>query len=154
MLERFITDGGILLQQSCTTWEDAIDRGAAPLLAADIIEPSYVEAIKVNHRAMPYMVIAPGIMLAHARPECGAHAVGITLMTLSPPIPFGSEQNDPVSLVISLATPDDKSHVQMLEALTDFLMNDAARERFLAAKTADEARAVLTNAGTAAGAYV
>lgn len=149
MLERFVKDNGILLQETCATWEAAIDRGAAPLLAADIIEPSYVEAIKTNHRAMPYMVIAPGIMLAHARPECGAHAVGITLMTLSPPIPFGSEQNDPVGLVISLATPDDKSHVQMLEALTDFLMDNSARERFLSARTADEARAALAAADTA-----
>ncbi len=146
MLQEYVGEGSILLHQSCKDWEEAVTRGCAPLIKARLADPSYAEAIKANHRAMPYMVIAPGIMLAHARPECGAHGVGLTLMTLAHPLPFGSEENDPVSLVITLATPDDKSHVKMLEALTDFLMNGAAREKFLAAKTVHEALAALGEA--------
>lgn len=143
MLDKFVTPEDVMLQESCKDWEDAIDRGTAPLLQRKIIEPSYVEAIKNNHRQMPYMVIAPGIMLAHARPEAGAHAVGITLMTLAEPVEFGNELNDPVKFVITLATPDNKSHVKLLEALTAFLMNPELLEKFLSAKTADEAIGVL-----------
>ncbi len=146
MLEQFLEKGDILLGEKCKDWEEAISRGCEPLLARQIIVPSYRDAIMENHRSMPYMVIAPGIMLAHARPECGARGLGITLMTLSPPIPFGSETNDPVSFVITLATPDDKSHVKMLEALTDFLMDDDLREKFLAARTEEEALAALASA--------
>ena len=146
MLDGFVTVEDVMFHENCKGWEDAIDHGAAPLLRRGVIEPSYVEAIKENHRKMPYMVIAPGIMLAHARPECGAHAVGLTLMTLSEPIEFGSEFNDPVRFVITLATPDDKSHVRLLEALTNFLMDSEKLDRFLAAKTFDEAFGVLKEA--------
>lgn len=92
---------------------------------------------------MPYMVVAPGIMLAHARPECGAHTIGINLMTLANPINFGSELNDPVKFVITLATPDDKSHVKLLEALMAFLMEPNLLERFLSSKTVEEAIEIL-----------
>ncbi len=139
MLEAFMDEEDVLLNVSCGDWQEALDKGAAPLLRRQVIEPSYVEAIKRNHREMPYMVIAPGIMLAHARPECGAKAIGLTLMTLEEPVEFGSELNDPVKLVITLATPDDKSHVKMLEALTEFLMDSDKLEAFGKAATAEEA---------------
>ena len=139
MLDQFVTKEDVLFHEVCQNWQEAIDRGAAPLLNRAVIEESYVDAIKKNHQAMPYMVIAPGIMLAHARPECGAHGIGITLMTLKEPVEFGSELNDPVRFVITLATPDDKSHVKLLEALTEFLMNGELLEKFLSAKTFEEA---------------
>lgn len=150
MLEHFVQEEDILLQQTCKNWEEAIDCSTAPLLARGVIELSYREAIKKNHRELPYMVIAPGIMLAHARPECGAHGVGITLMTLKRPVSFGHAQNDPVSLVITLATPDDTSHVKLLEALMEFLMDDAARMRFLTARTIEEAFSALEGSGSKA----
>ena len=139
MLEEFVDEESVQIDVPCSSWQEALDTGAAPLLKKGIIEPSYVEAIKRNHREMPYMVIAPGIMLAHARPECGAKAIGLTLMTLEEPVEFGSELNDPVKLVITLATPDDKSHVKMLEALMEFLMNSDKLEAFEKAATAEEA---------------
>lgn len=143
MLEDFVGEDDILLGESCKDWEAAVERGAQPLLQRGIIEPAYVEAIKANHRAMPYMVIAPGIMLAHARPECGAHGVGLTLMTLREPVEFGSAHNDPVRLVITLATPDETKHLKMLEALTDFLMVPECLDNFLAARSVGEAMAIL-----------
>ena len=80
MLGDYISPGGIMLQETCRDWAACIDRGAAPLLTCGAILPSYPEAIKRSHREMgPYMVIAPGIMLAHARPEEGAKAVGLTI---------------------------------------------------------------------------
>lgn len=143
MLEKFISRENILLGERCSNWEDAVDRGARPLLDKGIIEPAYVEAIKENHRSMPYMVIAPGIMLAHARPECGARGMGLTLMTLGSPVKFGSEMNDPVRLVITLATPDETKHLKMLEALTEFLMERECLEKFLTARTVGEAMKIL-----------
>lgn len=143
MLEQFIKAEDIMLKKSCSDWQNAIDCGAEPLLKRKVIEGSYVQAIKDNHKKMPYMVIAPGIMLAHARPECGAHAIGITLMTLANPVEFGSELNDPVNFVITLATPDDKSHVKLLEALTNFLMNPDLLEKFLRAGKVEDAIQVL-----------
>lgn len=143
ILDQFMTPERILLNVTCTDWEDAIDKGAAPLIAEKVIEKSYVQAVKANHRQMPYMVIAKGIMLAHARPECGANGIGLTLMTLAKPIEFGNDLNDPVQLVITLATPDNQSHVKMLEALTNFLMEPTLLEKFLSATTVEEAISIL-----------
>ena len=143
MLEDFVGEDDILLKESCKDWEAAIERGAQPLLRRGVIEPAYVEAIKENHRAMPYMVIAPGIMLAHARPECGAHGMGLTLMTLSEPVVFGSAHNDPVRFVITLATPDETRHMKMLEALMGFLTVPECLDKFLAAQTVEEAMSIL-----------
>ena len=143
MLEAFVKPEAIQLNVACKSWQEALDIGAAPLLADGVIEPSYVEAVKKSHQAMPYMVIAPGIMLAHARPECGAHAIGISLLTLKEPLPVGSELNDPVKLVITFATPDDKSHLKLLEALTEFLMDADRLARFMAVKSPAEAMELL-----------
>lgn len=143
MLRDFLAQGDFLFQQKCDNWRAAIDAGAAPLLRRGIIEPSYVQAIKQAHQELPYMVIAPGIMLAHARPEQGAHGVGLTLMTLAHPIAFGNERNDPVRLVITLATPDATSHVQMLETLMGFLTAEGKVQGLLGAKNYAEATQVL-----------
>ncbi len=140
MLEEYIAPGGIMLQEVCRDWEDCIDRGTAPLLRSHAVLPSYPAAIKRNHREMgPYMVIAPGIMLAHARPEEGATALGLTILTLREPVVFGSEQNDPVRLVITLATPDEKSHMRMLEELSEFLMTDGMADRLMVVESVTSA---------------
>ena len=69
----------------------------------------------------PYMVIAPGIALAHARPESGARRIGLTLITLATPVCFGNAVNDPVDIVVALAALDNNSHVQLLARLARFL---------------------------------
>ena len=78
MLGQYISPSGIMLQEVCRDWEECIDRGARPLLEHGIVLPSYPAAVKRNHREMgAYMVIAPGIMLSHARPEDGAEAAPV-----------------------------------------------------------------------------
>ena len=64
-------------------------------------------------------------------------------MTLREPVEFGSAHNDPVRLVITLATPDETKHLKMLEALTDFLMVPECLDNFLAARSVGEAMAIL-----------
>jgi ascorbate PTS system EIIA or EIIAB component len=144
MLEEYIEQNGLLLQQFCCGWEDAIEKGAAPLLAANSIDRKYIEAIKKNHKEIgPYMVIAPGIMLSHARPECGAKKLGLTIMTLSKPIVFGHTLNDPVNLIFTLATPDENSHLKMLEDLMGFMMKADFLAELQSVKTPVEALAII-----------
>ena len=135
MLGQYISPGGIMLQEVCRDWEECIDRGARPLLEHGIVLPSYPAAVKRNHREM-------GIMLSHARPEDGAEAVGLTILTLREPVAFGSAHNDPVRLVITLATPDAKSHVAMLEDLSGFLMTEGMAQRLMEAQTEESAQAL------------
>ena len=65
----------------------------------------------------PYIVIAPGIAMPHSRPEDGVLKPCVALMTLSTPVNFGNEENDPVRLVFSFGAPDKEQHVEALREL-------------------------------------
>jgi phosphotransferase system HPr (HPr) family protein len=54
---------------SVRDWEEAADRVGGLLVNAGRVEPTYIDAMKRVLREMgPYAVIAPGIVLLHARP--------------------------------------------------------------------------------------
>ena len=88
----------------------------------------------------PYIVIAPGVALAHARPSPAVHRAGLSLVTLVTPVPFGHRQNDPVRLVIGLASPDAEGHVNALATLADFIADDDRRSALLDARDAASVR--------------
>lgn len=108
----------------CSDWIEAIKEGTTPLINNGSIDKSYEDAIINNFLKLgPYMVIAPGIVLSHARPENGVNKLSLSLVTLKNPINFGSELNDPVKLVITLAASDNQTHLKALEELMELLMN-------------------------------
>ncbi len=103
-------------------WEEASDRVGALLVEAGYVEPSYPEAMKrVLHEMGPYAVIAPGIVMLHARPEDGVKKACFGLVTLATPVNFGHSENDPVDLVFALGAVDKTSHIQALQQLADLL---------------------------------
>ena len=61
----------------------------------------------------PYMVIAEGIALAHARPSEAVISTGLSVVTLKSPVEFGSERFDPVSIVFGLAAVDHDGHIDL-----------------------------------------
>jgi len=69
----------------------------------------------------PYIVVAPGVAMPHARPEDGAIATGMSLVTLKEPVVFGNPDNDPVRLVIGLAALDAQAHLHALATLVELL---------------------------------
>ena len=106
-------------------WEDAIRRSAQHLLETGKIEERYIRAmIDAVHRVGPYIVLGNHVALAHARPE--------------PPIPFGSEKFDPVSLIITLAAVDADSHLELISELADILMEETHVERLSSCTTERE----------------
>ncbi|QNO15836.1 BglG family transcription antiterminator [Alkalicella caledoniensis] len=124
MLGDLLTKDTIKLNKEFTDWKEAILAAAQLLLDKDMIKESYVKAIFDNFQQLgPYMVVAPGIVLAHARPEDGVSKVCMSLLTLKEPIKFGSETNDPVKLVIVFGAEDDKGHLKALSQLMDLLLN-------------------------------
>lgn len=108
----------------CKDWKEAISKGAKLLENKGFVKESYKEAIINNFKELgPYMVIAPGIVLSHARPEAGVNETGISIITLENPIEFGSELNDPVKLIITLAAKDNTSHLDFLAKLMEIFTN-------------------------------
>jgi PTS system ascorbate-specific IIA component len=114
----------IKLNVKCLDWKDAIRKGSEILINKGFVEERYTEAILDNFEKFgSYMVIVPGIVLSHARPEEGVKKFSVSLMTLKDPVEFGSEMNDPVKLVITLAAIDSEAHMKVIKKLMELLMN-------------------------------
>lgn len=124
MLAKIITTEFIKVQVDCKDWKEAINKGAAILEKQNVVKETYKDEIFKNFEELgAYMVIAPGIVLSHARPEAGVIETGMSIMTLKNPVEFGSELNDPVELVLTLAAKDNSGHMQLLAKLMEMLMN-------------------------------
>lgn len=99
-------------------WREAIRAAAALLEGQQVISPGYKEAIIRNLEEFgPYMVMLPGIALAHAAPEEGARGLGISLSLLGQPVHFGYKAHDPVSVIVILSARDEQAHLKALAQL-------------------------------------
>ena len=115
LLEDLLSEDNVSFRYPAETWEDVIRHGGQLMVDAGFIEPTYTEAmIDVVRDMGPYIVLAPGLAMPHARPEMGAKQVGTALVTLEKPIDFGSPENDPVSVAIFLCAPNKDEHIQLL----------------------------------------
>ncbi|WP_243739958.1 BglG family transcription antiterminator [Aureibacillus halotolerans] len=126
----------VQLQKTCTSWQEAIIAAAEPLRAAGVIERSYVEAmISIVHSYGPYMVIAPGVSLPHARPEDGVKKLGMSILTLKQPVDFVGK---PVQILFVIAPVDEHSHLEALSELTKCLNSTTKRNQLLDMETANK----------------
>ena len=122
MLSDLITKDTVILNADATDWEDAVYIGGEILLNKGYIEKRYIHnMINKIKEIGPFVVIAPGVALPHARPEEGVKQLSMSLMTLKKPVNFGNEDNDPVKLVITLAAIDNETHVKALAQLMGVL---------------------------------
>jgi len=138
-LATMLTAETVRARLSVASWEEAARAAGALLLSAGSIEPNYVEAmINVLREMGPYAVIAPGIVLLHARPEDGVLSPCLALVTLSTPVPFGHSENDPVDLVVALGAVDKQAHVAALQELALLLADEAALQRIRDAQNDQE----------------
>ena len=115
MLQDLLSEDNVSFRYPAETWEDVIRHGGQLMVDAGFTDPTYTEAmIDVVRDMGPYIVLAPGLAMPHARPELGAKQVGAALVTLEKPIDFGSPENDPVSVAIFLCAPNKDEHIQLL----------------------------------------
>ena len=128
--------------------EHAIEMAGDLLVASGRATPEYtqsmLEAVAENG---PYIVIAPGIALAHGRPSEAVLEVGLSLVTLAQPVVFGNQANDPVRLVLGLCALDHDSHIEVMAGLAALLSDQDAVNSLLNSFTIDEIRSLLENAG-------
>lgn len=115
MLQDLLSEDNVSFHYPAETWEDVIRHGGQLMVDAGFTEATYTEAmIDVVRDMGPYIVLAPGLAMPHARPEMGAKQVGAALVTLEKPIDFGSPENDPVSVAVFLCAPNKEEHIQLL----------------------------------------
>ncbi|MCF6095748.1 BglG family transcription antiterminator [Thermovorax subterraneus] len=132
VLDELITEKTIMLNIEAENWEEAVRKGGEILVENGFVEPRYVDAmIKTVKEVGPYIVIAPGIAMPHARPEDGVKQVCMSLITLKNPVEFGNETNDPVRLIISFGAVDQNSHLKALSKLMNLFTNQKYIEEIL-----------------------
>ena len=145
LLNQALAEGSISVRATASNWKQAIELAGDALVTTKRTTTQYTEAmVQAFEELGPYMVIAPGIALAHARPSEAVLGTGLSLITLSEPVVFGSEANDPVRLVIGLAAVDHDSHIDLMAALSDLLMDVMKVNMLLQAENVEQVRELLS----------
>jgi mannitol/fructose-specific phosphotransferase system IIA component (Ntr-type) len=120
-------------------WQEAVQVCGGLFYEDGATEERFSEAmIRVAIEFGPYIVVAPGIALPHARPEDGVIKASMSAIKLNTPVDFGNAENDPVWLVVALAAIDDRQHLQGLSELASVLSDYSNIERLKACQTPQE----------------
>lgn len=140
-LSELLSPEAIRIGADASNWRAAVRAAGDRLVESGATRPAYTdEMIAAVEELGPYMVIAPGIALAHSRPSPAVLRAGVSLVTLRHPVPFGHRQNDPVRLVVGLAAPDEEGHVTALATLAEFLADGTRLEGLIQAVSPDAVR--------------
>ena len=131
-----IEERNIKLQAHAENWEEALKISGSLLVDSGYIEEKYVEMTIDTVKEMgPYIVIGPGLALAHSRPDASVLKTGISLITLDEAIDFGSELG-PVQVVITLAAKDSNTHIDKLQVIAGILSDEDNMRKVCAEKDA------------------
>ena len=146
MLKDLITDKTVMLNAEAKNWEDAIAAGGEILEKNGFIEHRYIDAmIKTVKEIGPYIVIAPGIAMPHARPDAGVNKIGMSMITLKDPVKFGNKDYDPVKVVICLCAVDNSTHLKALSELVNIIQEKDFMDILSNAKDAGEVISYIQN---------
>lgn len=133
----------IIVKEQVNNWNEAITIASQPLLQEQVIEQGYVEAmIESVNELGPYIVIAPEIAIAHARPNNNVHQVGLSLLKLNQHVAFCDEGHY-ASLIFVLSAIDNHSHLSILQNLATILGDNKTVQQLLNAKNVQEITTIL-----------
>jgi len=134
----------VRLDATAADWRDAVRLAGELMSESGTSTGEYTaEMIGNVEENGPYIVIAPGFALAHARPSPAVLRTGMSWVRLARPVEFGHESNDPVDLVVGLAAKDKGAHQAALAELARLLADPGTVQALKEAPTAEALRAVL-----------
>jgi PTS system ascorbate-specific IIA component len=139
-----LPDAAVVVRASAPDWRAALGLVAGALAASGSTGAAYgrsMTAMVEQHG--PYIVIAPGLALAHARPGPDVLRDGLAVVTLASPVAFGHPHNDPVRVVLGVAVASTGAHLDSSGALADLFADPTVTGRLAEAATADEIRAIM-----------
>lgn len=128
-MKELIKFENIKVKVEAKNWKEAIEIVGNLLLVSGKIKEGYIDSmIKAVIDMGPYIVITPGLALAHAQPSSDVLENGVSIINLKSPVNFGSA-NDPVNVVLCLACTDTDSHINVLQSVAEKLMIEGMIER-------------------------
>lgn len=123
----------------CSDWKGAIEASAKYLLKNGAINENYIKAmIKNVMENGPYIVVAPGFALPHEALNAGASKVGMSLIRLKTPVPFGKKEMDPIEWVCCLSAINKETHLKAMFQLVNLFYNQSFRKKIKECKTGEE----------------
>lgn len=132
------------IDQENPSWKNLIQLAGQPLLDDGLIAQEYIDEIVTTCTEKgPYMNIGPNIVLAHARPLPSTRKAVMALLLSKQPAALLDDPAHTARLWIFLATPDDQSHIELIQKLAALLMNADRVQRVLAATSQEELLASL-----------
>jgi PTS system ascorbate-specific IIA component len=133
----------IRIVPSVDSWREAILEVGRLLEVSGRTTSEYsVEMLAAIESHGPYIVSAPGIGLAHARPSPAVLETGLALLRIDAGVNFGS-RNDPVKLLFGFAAYDNSSHIGLIKELANYLTQPAIVNSLLHAEDEAAIRSIL-----------
>ena len=123
LVEYLIAKKAIRARVVASDWKEAVRAGVDILIAHGAAQQSYYDAIiSGTEKNGPYFVLMPYVALPHARPERGALDQGYSLVTLKKAVNFGSDENDPIGILLSFAAKNSDTQLEgaLAQAVTIF----------------------------------
>ncbi|MGC0807596.1 PTS sugar transporter subunit IIA [Pantoea agglomerans] len=144
-LAKWLNKEKIQYVESVTDWQEALVVAGRPLLSEGAISQDYIDAIIQQKKEIgPFFVIAPQIAMPHARPEQGAHKLGLSIVLLGTAVKFDSEENDPVKAIFMFAAPDSNSHIEMISQLAEVLSDEEIMAQIFKASSKEALMTILS----------
>lgn len=121
---------------SAETWPRAVEQVGEVFVSVGATTQGYTDRmIRAIKTFGPYVVVAPGLALVHARPDTDVHQNTVVFMTFPEGVAFGHPENDPVRVVVGIAVTRPEDHVKVVAAIARTADAVGSIEPLLAAKT-------------------
>jgi mannitol/fructose-specific phosphotransferase system IIA component (Ntr-type) len=138
-MKQLLTKDRVKVGVQASTWQDAVRAVGRVLADSGGVEERYIDGmIRTTEELGPYIVIAPGLAIPHARPEDGVISPCMAVVSLAVPIPFGNEDNDPVKVLVALGATDHEIHVEALSQMADILSEPENLEALKKAESVEQ----------------
>lgn len=133
-LSDFVKEDYILFDKNFNHWEEAVSLAGELLLDKGCVNHCYIkDMIRLIREHGPYIVVMPGIALAHARPNGNVYKNSISIITVPEGVKFGNENNDPVYLIFAIAATSDFDHLSLFKIVAEYLGNEKRISKLISA---------------------
>lgn len=139
----YLSDKTISFGESFNTWQEYITYAGELLEKEKFTNHKYTEdMIKLVYEEGPYIVVTPGLALAHARPNGNVNKNSMSLVVSKKGVKFGHDTNDPVYVLFAIAACSDDEHLKLFQAVAEYL-SETSVENIIKAKRIDDLSAQL-----------
>lgn len=145
-MKEIISRNNIAVKVKVNHWQEAIEEAGKLLLDNGSIDKEYIKNMVNSVKELgPYIVIAPHIAIAHARPDETVIKPDLSIITLDKAVEFGNKDNDPVNIVLAFSAKENTGHLKQLTEIATLLEDENKLEAILNCSEAEEVYKIVNN---------